>query len=406
MNDLVRETIQSDRIVIWEEVARDGAQAETLLSGAQRVEIARAQGNLFGSHGPEHLIFAAGYPALCQEEFDIICQVAEEVENCSLATHGRVIKSDIALGIKAMKRAKYGRVSFALPISEKHCQIMLHKTQRETLAQSIEMARYALDNADGMPIDVAFGVSSRVDPTFLAEAATALADEGVATIKICDSTGELFPLEIQTLFKKVLELVPAHVAIGAHFHNDYGLALANTLEATRLGVRMLASSWLGLGERVGLPATEQILFALAHDPEGMQARMGISAPFWQTPPDLKAITPIAQKVSEFLTIPLKMTDPVISTSMNHVATGAYFNNPMEFKPFDPKVVLDIPSKLVLSHLSNHSIVSTIAKELGYTLDRENTSEALKWVKKRAYEQGKSTISRSDFKIFLENSQQA
>jgi len=406
MTDLIRKTIQSDHIVIWEEVARDGAQAETLLSGAQRVKIARAQGNLFGNHGPEHLIFAAGYPALCQEEFDIICQVADEVENCSLATHGRVIRSDVDLGIKTMKRAKHGRVSFALPVSEKHCQIMLHKTQRETLAQSIEIARYALDNADGIPIDVAFGVSSRVDPAFLAEAATALSDEGVATIKICDSTGELFPLEIHTLFKKILELVPSHVAIGAHFHNDHGLALANTLEAARLGVRLLASSWLGLGERVGLVATEQILFALAHNPEGMFARTGISSPFWKTPPDLTQLTTIAQDVSRFLDIPLKMTDPVISTSMNHVATGAYFNNPMEFKPFDPEVILDVPSKLVLSHLSNHSIVSTIANELGYSLDRDGISKALKWVKKEAYQQGKSTVSRSSFKAFLEKTQQA
>ena len=406
MTDLIRKTIQSDRIVIWEEVARDGAQAETLLTGAQRIKIAQAQGSLFGNHGPEHLIFAAGYPALCQEEFNIICQVADEVENCSLATHGRVIRSDVDLGIKTMKRAKHGRVSFALPVSEKHCQIMLHKTQRETLAQSIEIARYALDNADGMPIDVAFGVSSRVDPAFLAEAATALADEGVATIKICDSTGELFPLEIHQLFKKILELVPSHVIIGAHLHNDYGLALANTLETARLGVRMLASSWLGLGERVGLAATEQVLFALANNPEGMSARMGISSPFWQIPPDLKQITTIAQEVSRFLDIPLKMTDPVISTSMNHIATGAYFNNPMEFKPFDPEVVLDVPSKLVLSHLSNHSIISTIANELGYSLDRDGISKALKWVKKEAYQQGKSTVSRSSFKTFLEKTQQA
>jgi 2-isopropylmalate synthase len=400
MADIIRQTIKSGKVVIWEEVARDGAQAETLLSGEQRVKIARQQGDIFGEHGPEHLIFAAGYPSICKEEFKYVCQVAEQVENCSLATHGRVIRSDVDLGIKTMKRAKYGRVSFALPISDKHCQIMLHKTKEETLQQAIEVARYALDKADGVPIDVAFGVSSRVDPAFLAEAATALADEGIATIKICDSTGELFPFEIKQLFRQVMEQVPPHVVIGAHLHNDFGLALANYLEALRFGVRMLCSSWLGLGERVGLAATEQVLLALAIDLERISERLGIDSPLWLSPPDLKQVTPIAQEVSQMLAIPLKMTDPVISTTMNHVATGAYFNNPMEFKPFDPEAVLGIPPQLILTHLANRSIIEVIANEMGYRLNEEQTSAALKWVKSQAYTQHKSVVSRSEFEDYL------
>jgi 2-isopropylmalate synthase len=400
MTDLIRNTIQSGHVVIWEEVARDGAQAETLLSGKQRVKIAQAQAEIFGEHGPEHLIFAAGYPSICQEEFDIVCQVAEEVETCSVATHGRVIRSDIDLGIETMKRAKHGRVSFALPVSDKHCQIMLHKTKEETLDQAVEITKYAVDKADGIPIDVAFGVASRVDPGFLAHAATVLSEEGIATIKIGDSTGELFPLEVHRLFKQVMEQVPSDVVIAAHLHNDYGLALANYLETLRLGVRMVCSSWLGLGERVGLAATEQILMALAGDPEQLAERLGLDSELWLSPPDLKRVTPIAQEVSRMLNIPLKMTDPVISPTMNHTATGAYFNNPMAFKPFDPEDVLGIAPKLVLSHLSNHSIVESYANQLGYSLSKDEIRTTLKWVKTYAYQHNNSIIPIPAFKEFL------
>ena len=400
MTDIIRNTIQAGHVVIWEEVARDGAQAETLLSGKQRVKIARAQAEIFGEHGPEHLIFAAGYPSMCQEEFDIVYQVAEEVETCSLATHGRMLKSDVDLGLEAMKRARYGRVSFALPVSDKHCEIMLHKTKEETLKQALEVTKYAVDKADGIPIDVAFGVASRVDPSFLAHAATVLSEEGIATIKIGDSTGELFPLEIHRLFKQVLEQVPSDVIIAAHLHNDYGLALANYLETLRLGVRMVCSSWLGLGERVGLVATEQILMALADNPEQVSERLGIDSPLWLSPPDLKRVTPIAQEVSRMLKIPLKMTDAVISPAMNHIATGAYFNNPMAFKPFDPEDVLGIAPKLVLTHLANHSIVATYASQLGYSLSKEEVKAALKWVKSYAYQHNQSVIPISAFEEFL------
>jgi 2-isopropylmalate synthase len=262
------------------------------------------------------------------------------------------------------------------------------------------VARFALDQADGTPIDVAFGVSSRVEPEFLAEAASALSEEGIATIKICDSTGELFPLEIQRLYESVLARVPDHVAIGAHLHNDFGLALANNLEAVRLGVRLVSTSWLGLGERNGLAATEQVLFALGYHPEGLSARLGIEKPLWRRPPDLHWLTPIAKMVSQILDLPLKLTDPVVSTHMNHIGTGAYFNNPAAFKPFDPERELGVPPQLYLSHLANHSIVEAIAVDLGYNLDNRQVKEALAWAKTYAYQHGQSTIPEADFAVYL------
>jgi len=400
MKDPILQSIHAGHLVFWEEVARDGAQAKTLLNASQRVKIARATGALFAAHGPHQVIFAAGYPAICREEFEIICQVAAEVNNCSLATHGRAKKSDIDLGIMAMQGALYGRVSFALPVSETHCQIMLHQSASKTIQYAIDLARYALDKANGIPIDVALAVASREDPAFLAEAAIALAEEGVATIKICDSIGELFPLETYRLFKQVLERVPSHVAIGTHFHNDFGLALANNLETIRLGVRLVATSWLGLGERNGLAATEQLLVALAQAPERQFERLGVKDALWLTPPDLKQLLPIAQAVSQMLTIPLKVTDPIVSPEMNQIATGAYFNEPSAFRPFDPAATLGVAPQFILSHLANHGMVSVIAARLGYALNKEQVRIAFLWVKRQAYQRNSSKIPHAEFAEYL------
>jgi 2-isopropylmalate synthase len=97
MIDLIRDTISAGRMVIWEEVARDGAQAETLLTGPQRVKIGRAMAAMFGEHGPQHLVFAAGYPSIGKEEYEAIRQVVAEVDGCSLATHGRLTRGYGAL---------------------------------------------------------------------------------------------------------------------------------------------------------------------------------------------------------------------------------------------------------------------------------------------------------------------
>ena len=400
MTDIVRQTIQLGHIAIWEEIARDGAQAKTLLTGEQRVKIARAQAEMFGEHGPNHVVFAVGYPSMCQQEFDAIRQVVAQVDNCSLVTHGRASRADIDLGLEAVKGASFGRVSYAIPLAESHSRTMLHQSQAETLQEGVELARYAVDKAAGTPIDVALGGAGQTDISCVVEAAEKLTEAGIATIKICDSGGERFPLEIRRIFQSVLEQVSSNVVIGAHLHNDFGLALANNLVAIQLGTRLVASSWLGLAERVGLAATEQLLFALSFEPEALPDRLGITSPLWLTPPDLKQLTPIAQEVSHLLDIPLKATDPIVGSAMNHVATGAYFNDPATFKPFDPMEVLGVPRRLILTHLANHGIVKTVASDLGYELDREQTSAAFHWVKAKAYEQKSSLISQTEFADYL------
>jgi 2-isopropylmalate synthase len=399
-------------------VARDGAQAETLLNGSQRVQIARAMGKMFGVHGLDHVVFAAGYPSICKEEFEIIRQVAAEVDNVQLATHGRVTPGDIDLGIQALQGVRHGRVTFAIPSSDRHAGLMMHASKEQALQRGIEMARYALDKSNGLAIDVALGSAPRVDPAFLAEMVVRLSEEGVSICKICDSTGELFPLEAHYLFQGVMAHLPPHLrgklVVGAHLHNDFGFGLVNNLEAARLGVRVLSCSWLGLAERGGLAATEQVIFALsqmgeasdarlaaaAHEIPGRAARLGIREPLWFAEPDLTCLYPLAQMVAGFTHQRVRGTEPVVGTHMNHVATGAYFNNPVAFKPFDPEVLLGVPPKLLLSHLANHSIVEAVAESLGYKLTREQTSKALAWVKTTAYNQGSSLVSHEAFLEYL------
>lgn len=400
MKDLIRESIQAGRIVIWEEVARDGAQAETLLNADQRIEIARSMSAIFGDSAPNQLIFAVGYPSMGVPEFEIIRKIVDQVDTCSLASHGRATRNDIDRGFEAMKGAKYGRVSYSLPSSDIHSDIMMHLSKEEAIQKAVELARYAMDKSDGVPVDVAFGVASRVDPGFLADSAAALCAEGISTVKICDSTGELFPLEALKLFSEILKRIPEGTIVGSHLHNDFGLALASTLETVRLGVRLVAASWLGLGERAGLPPTEEMLLALGHNLDTQFDRLGIRDPLWYQPPDLTKVVPVAQKVSQFLGIPLRHTDPVVGTNMNHIATGAYFNNPKEFKPFDPEAVLGVPPKLILTHLSNHSIIETMAAKMGYTLDKEKIKAALVWVKAWAYENQQSVVPTEVFENYL------
>ncbi len=400
MKDVVRHSAQAGQLVIWEEVARDGAQGKTLMTGPQRVALARAQGNMFGEHGPNHLIFAAGFPSICREEFEAVRELVASVDNCYLASHGRATRADVNLGIESMKGARYGRITFFIPVSERMSWTLLHQPPEATLTQAVDLARYALDRG-GMPVDVAFADASRGSVEFVAHAAETLTEEGVSIIKLCDTVGEWYPHQTAQFFPALMERISPKVTLGAHLHNDLGFAFANNLEALKAGLRVVATSWLGLGERNGLPPTEQMLFALGHEPEHLATRLGYENNFWLTPPDLKQIVPLARQVSQITGVPLKITDPIVGTSLNTISTGTPFIAPQLFQPFDPEAVLGVPRQVVLTQLASHRVITAAAEQLGYELNDEQINIAMGWVKSQAYKQESAIISPEKFAIFLE-----
>ncbi|HXY99815.1 MAG TPA: hypothetical protein VEI03_07425 [Stellaceae bacterium] len=400
MMDVVRQTAKAGRLVIWEEVARDGAQAKTLMNANQRVAIARATGALFGQHGPHHVIFAAGLPAVSREEAEIMRQLADQVDNCTLAHHGRARREDIDLGVNALRGAKHGRLTFFIPMSAPMAAAMGLGTPEAALARGLDILAYALDKGGGMPVDVALMDTVNTDPRAAAEAAMMLHDGGAAIIKLCDTIGGFYPVACGRFFDTFFASLDDDVVIGVHQHNDLGFALANNLEAVRAGARVVSSSWLGLGERNGLAPTEQTIFALGFDRDTLSDRLGCVADFWLTPPDLTGIVQIARTVSEFVGIPIRVTDAIVGTGVNSISTGTPFRERRVFMPFDPLKVLGTKAEVKLTHLASRAVIVAVAAEAGVTLEAPVVEAALHWVKHKAYQQGSAEVSKATFLEYL------
>ncbi len=401
MGDLVRETALTGRLVIWEESARDGAQGKTLMTGTQRVALARATGELFGEHGPNHVVFGAGFPPIAREEYEIVRQLVAEVDNCTLGSQVRGTREDIALGMRSIAGARYGRLSFFIPISDAACAFA-KISPRVALEHGVQLTKYALDQARGdVAVDVILGDASRADPLFVAEAANALAAEGAGMIMPCDSVGIFYPRDSAKFHRAVAGQLRPGVLLGVHLHNDLGFALPNNLEAIRAGARVVGTSWLGLGERNGLAPTEQILFALAFEPERLTERLGHETNrLWLTPPNLKGIVPIAQQVSRDIGVPLKMTDAIVGPGVNSISTGTPFLAPHLMHPFDPRAVLGVERQVLATHLASARVISALAEELQIPLDREQVATTMNWVKREAYRRGQAIIPKEELAIFL------
>jgi isopropylmalate/homocitrate/citramalate synthase len=80
-------------------------------------------------------------------------------------------------------------------------------------------------------------------------------------VTLVDTMGACSPAAIRYFVRRVRQRFP-EAQLEAHFHDDFGLATANTLEALALGVQVAHVSVCGIGERAGGAALEDVVVAL------------------------------------------------------------------------------------------------------------------------------------------------
>jgi len=82
--------------------------------------------------------------------------------------------------------------------------------------------------------------------------ARAYLEAGLRSLSLADTAGHAHPAQVERLFGAVLALDP-EIDCTCHFHNTYGLGMANIFAARRAGVTSFETSFAGLG---GCPFTK------------------------------------------------------------------------------------------------------------------------------------------------------
>lgn len=408
--DLVRESASAGRVVLWEESARDGAQAKTLMGAGLRVRLAREQGRIFGADGPRHVVFAAGFPAVCAEEFDAVRRVAVEAEGAvSVAAVCRGTRDDVRQAVASVRGTAHARVMVVVPASEAMAGVMTHAGAADALAAGTALVKEARDLDDGVAVDVCLADASRADHGLTGRYAAEMTAAGAGVVVLADTVGDQLPQEARRMFLEVGSAAGPDTVLASHLHNDLGLGLANSLEALRAGVRVLSSSWLGIAERSGMVATEQLLFLLAYRPdrtrqllgEGPHGPSGAADGPWWTTPDLRRLPEIARMVSAGTGVPLSVNTPVVGTGVGTISTGTPFVHPALFQPFDPERILGIEPQVVLTQLASARVVTAVAARLGYALDAAQARAAMGWVKGVAFRTGRAVVDEAAFGAYLD-----
>jgi isopropylmalate/homocitrate/citramalate synthase len=104
--------------------------------------------------------------------------------------------------------------------------------------------------------------SSRAELDWYLDLVARVASEGhMDALAMVDTFGVLVPQAIPEWVRRVRERLP-DTPLEAHFHDDFGLAVANTLAALACGVEVVHSTVSGVGERAGNTPMEELALAL------------------------------------------------------------------------------------------------------------------------------------------------
>jgi isopropylmalate/homocitrate/citramalate synthase len=153
-----------------------------------------------------------------------------------------------------------------------------------SIAESLDRLAEVTEQAKGRGLAVRGYVScvlgcpyeGEVAEERVADVAAALDAMGCYEVSLGDTIGVGTPLKARAMVEAVAERVPV-ARLAAHFHDTYGMALANLLEVLRLGVAVVDSSVAGLGGcpyakgATGNVATEDVVYML----NGMGIHTGV-----------------------------------------------------------------------------------------------------------------------------------
>ncbi len=174
-------------------------------------------------------------------------------------TTGRTVLSALVLNEKGLERGlACGVAMFCMGVSasETHSRKNTGMPVAEATTRIIAMARTAIDAGKRVQVSVQSAFGCGYEGPVPRERVMAIVrqflDAGLTSISLADTAGHATPDAVEALFGDVRGLDPS-IECACHFHNTYGLGLANCFAALRAGVVSFEASVAGLG---GCPFTK------------------------------------------------------------------------------------------------------------------------------------------------------
>lgn len=348
---------------------RDGEQAPGIaFTTTEKLEIAQS----LAAAGVAEI--EIGTPVMGADEIETIRAVVARRLPVRLLAWCRMTSLDLDAAIESGVHA----VNLSLPASDIQLSAKLGLDKAGALQVIEHMVRRAA--AAGFFVAVGCEDASRADRDHLARVIETAARAGASRVRLADTVGVLDPF---STFELVAQLVAqSPIDLEFHAHNDLGLATANTLAAIRAGARHASVTVLGLGERAGNAALEEVAAAMAVL-DG--ADTGI---------ELTALPALAAQVAWAACRQTAAIKPVVGadvfTHESGIHVAGLLKDSRTYQGLDPALVGRC-RRIVIGKHSGATAIAHVLSESGRDLDPDLAAAMVARVRREAAET-KSTVT--------------
>ena len=273
--------------------------------------------------------------------------------------------------------------------SLRHCQEQLHKTPEEHIADVRAVVYYA--QQQGITVNVYledWSSGMKDSPAYVYQLMDALTDLPIRRFMLPDTLGIMNPLQVVEYFRKMLKRYPS-VHFDFHGHNDYDLAVSNSLAAVLSGARGLHVTVNGLGERCGNAPLSSVQVILK---DQFNAHTSIHE---------EKLMDISRLVESYSGIAIAPNQPIIGDNVFTQVAGVHadgdqkgglYHNPLVPERFGRK------REYAMGKTSGRANITRNLQELGLELTPEQTQR----VTKRITELGdrKEVVTQDDLPFIV------
>ena len=291
-------------ITIYDTTLRDGEQTPGVcFSLDEKLEIARKL-DQFKIHQIE-----AGFPIVSEKERESVKTIANEGLDATILGLTRTKTEDIDA---ALDCDVDGIITF-VGTSDIHLDHKMHITRQDAINLSETAVEYAKDHG----LFVAFSAedATRTDIEFLKRIYGKAQECGADRVHIADTTGAITPQGIDYLVKELVKDIDIDIAV--HLHNDFGLAVINSIVGVLAGAKAVSTTVNGIGERAGNASLEELIMA-------MKILYGKDYGF-----KTKYIKELSDLVSKASGLPIPYNKPVVGNNVFRHESGIHVDAVIE-----------------------------------------------------------------------------
>jgi 2-isopropylmalate synthase len=350
---------QNPRLIkILDTTLRDGEQTPGVsLTLEDKIEIAQQLSKL----GVD--IIEAGFPSSSEGERKVVKEIKQLGLNSQICGLSRCTRKDIDAALEC----DVDLVHVFIPTSPVQMKHAVNMTPEQVLSSAVDSIEYVKKH--GVKCEFSPMDATRTEMPFLRQICIAAQDAGMDSLNVPDTVGCMIPRTTYELFKELKTFIK--VPISAHCHNDFGLAVANSLAAVEAGADQVHTAINGLGERAGNAALEEVVTTL-HVVYG-----------YKTNVNTRLLYSTSRMVSSLSGVSVQVNKAIVGENAfaheSGIHTRGVTEQPLTFEPISPELV-GRTRKLVAGKLAGTRGIQAELNEIGIHPTDQQLTEIVQRVK--------------------------